>query len=310
MRDSSSHPPLALVASDQDWSVRSLASVLDPNGYVVIRAETGFQVLEQTRAVRPDLLVLDAALPDIGGVDLCRMLRTDGGIGNTTPILVTSTDPVTRTLRLECLRAGAWECVGFPLDAEELLLKLQVYLASKSDADALREASLLDHDTGFYSARGMLRRVREMASDAGRHARPLACVALAPELEYDQEADRGTLHGSSEALQKVTRVLGSCGRTSDSIGRLGEYDFVILAPNTDEPGALRLAERLSRMAEAAPPSEAADPLRLRAGYYAVPNFQAADIEPIDLLVRATLALRRSQAEREGDRIRFFDPSRG
>ncbi|CAN5634165.1 hypothetical protein BH23GEM3_BH23GEM3_13800 [soil metagenome] len=70
-------------------------------------------------------------------------------------------------------------------------------------------------------------------------------------------------------------MLESCGRASDPMGRMGEYDFVGLAPNTDELCALRLAERLTR----------------------------------DLLVRATCALRRSRAGREGDRIRFFDASR-
>ena len=42
--------PLVLIANDQEWSARSLESILGPNGYAVIRAYTGQQALERARA--------------------------------------------------------------------------------------------------------------------------------------------------------------------------------------------------------------------------------------------------------------------
>src|SRR5690606_7656216 len=41
--------PLVLVANDQEWSARSLESILAPNGYAVVRAHTGQQALDQAR---------------------------------------------------------------------------------------------------------------------------------------------------------------------------------------------------------------------------------------------------------------------
>jgi CheY-like chemotaxis protein len=55
------HPaPLVLIANDQEWSARSLESILGPNGYAVVRAYTGQQALERARTSQPDIIILDA----------------------------------------------------------------------------------------------------------------------------------------------------------------------------------------------------------------------------------------------------------
>ncbi|HSB52986.1 MAG TPA: response regulator, partial [Gemmatimonadales bacterium] len=116
--------PLVLIANDQEWSARSLESILGPHGYSVVRAYTGQQALERARTALPDLIILDAQMPDMHGFDVCRTLRGDPRFGTTTPIVITTSGPSGRTQRLEAYRAGAWEFLGQPLDGEALLLKL------------------------------------------------------------------------------------------------------------------------------------------------------------------------------------------
>ena len=69
--------PLVLVANDQEWSLRSLESILQPHGYEVLRAYTGRQALERARAARPDVIILDSEMPDMRGLDVCRALRAE-----------------------------------------------------------------------------------------------------------------------------------------------------------------------------------------------------------------------------------------
>ena len=102
-RDMSQRPPLVLIANDQEWSARSLESILAPNGYAVLRAYTGIQALERARTARPDLVILDAQMPDVHGVDVCRELRGDPRFSATTPIIITTAGPSGRTQRLELL---------------------------------------------------------------------------------------------------------------------------------------------------------------------------------------------------------------
>jgi two-component system, cell cycle response regulator len=295
--------PLVLLASTSQWVARSLDSILGPAGFTVLRTLDGRQAVDQALMIRPDVLILDDRLPDISGAELCRRLLDSGAADRTTPILITSQSAAGRDARLESMRAGAWDHLSFPLDAEELLLKLEVYLGAKRSADALRDIGLVDPVSGCYSARGLLRRAQELASEASRHERPLACVTIAP----GPRADAPEVGGPpSDIVRQLGRLIDGETRESDSVGRIGQFEFVILAPDTGVQGALQLADRLTSGETASRlPDEGGQPFGLRAGCYAVANFRDAAIEPIELMTRSTLALRQSQTMTTAPRVHFF-----
>jgi CheY-like chemotaxis protein len=89
-REKALSAPLVLIANDQEWSARSLESILGPNGFSVVRAYTGQQALERARSSQPDLIILDAQMPDMHGFDVCRALRSDPRFSGTTPIVITT----------------------------------------------------------------------------------------------------------------------------------------------------------------------------------------------------------------------------
>lgn len=299
--------PLVLIANDQEWSARSLESILGPSGYAVVRAYTGQQALERARASQPDLIILDAQMPDMHGFDVCRALRDDARFSATTPIVITTSGPSGRTQRLEAYRAGAWEFLGQPLDGEALLLKLGTFLQSKQQVDVLREENLLDSDTGLYNMRGLARRAREIGSDAVRRREALACVVFGPETdpEVDNEAPDEELQRLSDQVGAVFRQVG---RGSDAIGRLGPAEFAVIAPATGPEGAVRLVDRLGGAVEATriPVRGGERSVRVRAGYCAVPDFAESSVDAAELLLRATTALRDLKRGGDGDRIRAFE----
>jgi PleD family two-component response regulator len=188
-RDKAPAAPLVLIANDQEWSARSIESILGPNGYNVVRAYTGQQALERARTAQPDLIILDAQMPDMHGFEVCRALRSDPRFSATTPIVITTSGPSGRSQRLEAYQAGAWEFLGQPLDGESLLLKLATFLQSKREVDSLREESLLDPGSGLYNMRGLARRAKEIGAEAFRRRDPLACVVFSPDPESGSEAE-------------------------------------------------------------------------------------------------------------------------
>jgi PleD family two-component response regulator len=297
--------PLAVIVSNHEWIARSLDSILAPNGYSVLRTFSGRQILDQIGRTYPDVLLIDAVLPDGSGADLCRRLHERAAVDATTPIVVTSQEAVSRETRLESLRSGAWEHVVFPLDAEELLLRLNVYLAAKTAADLLRETGLVDPLTGCYSPRGLLRRAQELGADAKRNSRAIACLTLAPDFELAQPQARDMNPATPDIVRGLGHLLVEQTRDSDSVGRIGPSEFVVLAPETDVRGALRLAERLTAAAQETVASEIGQPLLVRAGYYAVSNFRDVAIDPVEVMTRATLALRHSQMDVSAPKIQLF-----
>jgi diguanylate cyclase (GGDEF)-like protein len=299
------HPPLVLIANGQEWHTRSLESILGPHGYAVVRAYTGKQALERARSAQPDLIIIESELPDLDGIEVCRALRADPAVSASAPILVTSAGHPTRQQRLAALRAGAWDYLTLPLDGEELQLKLDAYMRAKFDADRAREESLLDEASGLYNIRGLARRARELGSQAFRHRQAFACVVFAPDVDTQDaaEAERAVM----AAVTRLSKALRESGRVSDAIGRLGPTEFAVIALGADAEGAVRLAERLVRSIEDQSETEGAARVRMRAGYDAVTDYHEAPIEPADMLVRATIAMRTSQTDREGGWIRAFEP---
>ena len=105
-----------------------------------------------------------------------------------------------------------------------------------------------------------------------------------------------------EALKGVTRV-------SDTLGMLGPGEFVVLAPGTSQEGALRLADRVFEALDAsesgAVTESAAKELQsIRAGLCTATTEDSTNAE--DLLLRATMALRKAQSEEGSFRARAYE----
>jgi PleD family two-component response regulator len=309
-REKSPAAPLVLIANDQEWSARSLESILGPSGYSVVRAYTGQQALERVRTTQPDLIILDAQMPDVHGFEVCRQLRNDPRFSATTPIIITTSGPSGRTQRLEAYRAGAWEFLGQPVDGEALLLKLATFLQCKREVDSLREENLLDPGTGLYNMRGLARRAHEIGADAFRRRDPLACVVLSPEPEGAGPAGEPPDEEVQRIAEQVGQLFKRIGRSSDAIGRLGQSEFAVIAPATDNEGAIRLVRRLGGSIESSPiPVRGGERcLRVQAGYCAVPDFAESSVDAVELLLRATTALRDLKRDGDSEQVRAFEPA--
>jgi len=297
--------PLALVAGEADGSAGWIEEALNSNGFAVLRTPTGQHALTRARTTNPDVILMEAVLSDMSGLELCRTLREEPRISKSTPLIVTTPHAPTREQRIEALRAGAWECLGRATDGTELVLKLRALMRAKLDADRARAEGLLDPSTGLYNRQGMARRVQELGSQAFREHGSLACVVLALDLESDAVAMGDA---AATTILRSVQALKSAGRLSDVVGRLGPTEFAVIAPATDPQGAVRLAERLVRaIRDNAASAEQHLPLRqVRVGYEAVTNVGYAPLQPVDLLVRASAALRRGTAVAGSSWIRRYD----
>jgi len=292
--------PLVLLIDDEEWTTRSIQSVLTPEGYAVLMAHTGRQGLDLAAKVKPDLILVDFQLPDFTGVDLCARLRQIPTVRPSTPILLFSAGAAGRRHRLDAYRAGAWGVLDPPFDPQELLTRIVPLIQAKRDADNAFEASDLDPLTGFYNVHGLMRRLTEIGADTRRSQRPLACVVLSPSGQDSESA--GLLKGvrqdgsllpdsGEEVAQKLGHIIQAATRSSDAVARIGVNDFVIVAPGTDRDGAIRLAERVVDLLEKTEShNDQIREMKLHAGLFAVSGRPEDLVVPEEVLRRATSAL--------------------
>lgn len=285
-------PPLLLLGNDQEWSSRSLESVLGPRGFATVRAFTGRQVLELSRTTRADAVVLDLSLPDVSGLDVVRMLREEPNFSSGTPIILLTTGTPTRAQRLEAYRAGAWELLSEPYDVEVLALKLELFVRAKREADRTLESGLLDPHTGLYNARGIARRAREIGGDAARRGASIVCVAFSAKLEGPVASD-GEHDVEGLVLHRLSEICRQSARVSDVIGRLGRTEVVVIAPDTTREGAERIVARV-RSAMEETPLEIGGHARALVVHYGMTiaeDFSASSTDVVSMVLRAAGELR-------------------
>jgi len=133
---------MRLLVVEDDRALREvLRRMLTLAGYDVRLAESGADALAQASTASPDAIILDIGLPDIDGLDVCRMLRREG---NRVPVLMlTARDAVAD--RIDGLDAGADDYLVKPFDVDELKARLRALLRrAGGDTDAAGGMSFAD----------------------------------------------------------------------------------------------------------------------------------------------------------------------
>jgi diguanylate cyclase (GGDEF)-like protein len=113
---------------------------------------------------------------------------------------------------------------------------------------------------------------------------------------------------STNALRFIAGVFKKTARLSDVIGRLGNTEFAVLAPDTRAEGVTTLAKRLADAVGSGQPLREMASVRSHAGYEAIVDYHERPMEPLDMLFNATAALRKARLENDhnGNWIRQFE----
>ena len=110
-----------LVADDSETILLLLRTRLEMEGYEVSTAADGQEAVDALDGAgpdgQPDLILLDAMMPRMSGLDVLRRLRDEG---SETPILIVSAHREVETLN-QAENLGANACVAKPIDFEDLL---------------------------------------------------------------------------------------------------------------------------------------------------------------------------------------------
>jgi len=118
-----------LVVDDEPTLRETLAEALEADGFRVVTAADGREALAQFREHRPELVVLDLMLPELSGIEVCRIIRQESGV----PILMLTakSSELDKVLGLEL---GADDYVTKPFSLRELSARVRALLRRTEQA--------------------------------------------------------------------------------------------------------------------------------------------------------------------------------
>ena len=129
--------PKILVVDDEPEAVELVEFNLKQAGFDVATAADGAEALKKARAVSPALILLDLMLPEIDGLEVCKLLRRDPVTAGIPIIMLTAkAAEIDRVLGLEL---GADDYVTKPFSPRELVLRIRKILDRRKPAAEKRE---------------------------------------------------------------------------------------------------------------------------------------------------------------------------
>ena len=115
-----------LVVDDQAINIRLLQRKLENVDLVVLSAKNGLECLEMVKKTTPDLILLDIMMPELDGIETCKLLKEDPETSSIPVIFITAMS--TKKGKLEGLDAGAIDYITKPIDLDETLARVHTQL--------------------------------------------------------------------------------------------------------------------------------------------------------------------------------------
>jgi DNA-binding response OmpR family regulator len=124
-------PRTILVVEDETTLRETLADALEVEGFRVVAAADGREALARFRSDKPDLILLDLMLPELSGIEVCRIIRAESGV----PIvMLTAKD--SELDKVVGLELGADDYVTKPFSLRELAARIRALFRRSEQAAA------------------------------------------------------------------------------------------------------------------------------------------------------------------------------
>lgn len=273
-----------LVVDDDPAVAAFLDELLRSRGIHVEGVSEPRRVWTALDELRPDLLVLDLDLPDIDGLELCRMIRRDSTWSDLPIVFLTGTEERERVREL--FTAGADDHIPKPIVAEDVVARIANRLERSRARWTTPGTALASAPVFAGEVSGLLALARR------RHKSVVLAVAAVDGL--DELADRQGRAAADQALVTAAKLLARSAWPGDVIGWAAERHLGLAMYEQDVTTAL---ERLGRFLEAVRDEEItlADrgPFRVSASV-GVSVFPRDGEGATALLAAAIAALRRAQ----------------
>lgn len=258
------------VANHSDY----LTEILESHGYETLLVKSARLALEALEKDRPDLIIIEASLPDMEGFELSRSLKQrEAGM----PVLILLAEAGVDAIAA-AMASGASDYISKPFNGAVLMARvnnlvelfknraqLKEYLkilkytnvelhsanqlvinANDKLHDAIERAEVLsrrDYLTGLYNRLYMMERIHDEISRFNRSGKHFGIIIgdidnlKRINETYGQECGDHVLQEIAQAMQREIRA-------QDSLGRWGGEEFILVLPETGVCGAAVAAEKI------------------------------------------------------------------
>ncbi len=251
-----------LIVDDTETIRKLLAHILTTEGHQNLffakSAKEGFKILEDKEI---DLILMDIIMPDLNGINACRIIKDKQGLKDIPVIMVTGKTDVGYLKK--AFDAGAMDYIKKPINKVELLARVNSAIKLiKKEKELQKTVELLEEANQELEQRASLDGLTEIAnrnffddalnkewSRAKRDNNSLALLMMDID-NFKHYNDTYGHQGGDECLKKLAELFEDLTfRPGDLAARYGGEEFAVILPDTDLTGARKVAERMRQEVE-------------------------------------------------------------
>ncbi|MDJ0901960.1 MAG: PleD family two-component system response regulator [Xenococcus sp. MO_188.B8] len=271
-----------LVIDDRPENLRLLAIMLDRQGYEVRKAINGKLGLRAAQTLPPDIILLDINMPEMDGYQVCQELKANPSTCHIPVIFISAIDEVLD--KVKAFKVGGSDYITKPFQLEEVsarienqlsIRRLQIQL-EKQKLELEEKNTQLQKQIHYRSLAEnemlvlnqklqILANIDSLTQIPNRHrfqeffnrewrrmTREKSSIAvILCDIDYFKKYNDSYGHQAGDnCLQKVAQAIASIvKRPADLVARYGGEEFVVILPNTEGLGALKVAEAIRQNVE-------------------------------------------------------------
>lgn len=222
--------------------------------YEASNEEAGFKIMKENK---PDLVICDLFMTESDEFKFLRLKMSNKAL-ESIPILVVA-DKKSLNSKLHIFEEGVQDYVTKPFTPVELIANVKSNLKIKTLQDeliathkklkTLKTLSNIDPLTGIYNRRFFLNTLEKEFERAKRYNRHLSLLMI--DMDHFKSINDKCGHlVADKALIDIAKILNTGLRRTDVCARYGGDEFVTMLPETEQSGAISVAERyLDRIRE-------------------------------------------------------------
>ncbi|MEI6500131.1 MAG: response regulator [Armatimonadota bacterium] len=215
-------PWMVLIVDVATQATERTAAVLRRAGYTVQQCARPSEALAAIAAEKPDVVIVDALLPEMSGYDLCKQIRQV--VTGYLPVIVTTTAYNAADVA-SGLVSGADAVQLKPVSSYELLAALQALLRSKTLYEALetQAGQLQTANQHLLELEGTMRTATEAAEAANRTK-----TTFLANMSHEIRTPLNAVLGFSQLVQRDTALPPHLRQHLDTINRSGEQLLLLI----------------------------------------------------------------------------------
>ncbi|QJR82375.1 diguanylate cyclase [Alteromonas pelagimontana] len=233
--------PRVLIVDDDTTTIHIIAAALSSD-YEVTIATTAGEGFRLATTVKPHIILVDVVMPQVSGFEFCKQLKQDERTHKIPVIFVSAEDTIRQ--QTKGFDIGGVDYIIKPVEVPILKARVKTHTRLYRQTLQLESLAATDPLTNLANRRKFDEAIEHEIERCQRNGNPLALLIV----DIDDFKSYNDYYGHAkgdDCLVAVARILkAEAKRSTDLVSRLGGEEFGIILGETDDSGAMAIAEAI------------------------------------------------------------------